>query len=142
MPRLALDWRFSDIDIRSVSVLVDALGHELKRLGLGTVEKAKWMDEGQWKADPLISSHPIGGYHHMGTTRMGSNARTSVTDSDGRVHGIANLYVAGSSLFPTGSWANPTLTLVALALRARSEEHTSELQSLMRNQSDVFCLKK
>src|SRR3546814_17010284 len=107
MPRLALDWRFSDIDIRSVSVLVDALGHELKRLGLGTVEKAKWMDEGQWKADPLISSHPIGGYHHMGTTRMGSNARTSVTDSDGRVPGIANLYVAGSSLFPTGSWPIP-----------------------------------
>src|SRR3546814_9535909 len=126
MPSVALDWRLSDIDIRSVSFRVDALGHELKRLGLGTVEKAKWMDEGQWKADPLISSHPIGGYHHMGTTRMGSNARTSVTDSDGRVHGIANLYVAGSSLFPTGSWANPTLTPVAL----RSEEQTSELQSL------------
>src|SRR3546814_7520242 len=113
MPRVALDWRLSDIDIRSVSVLVDALGHELKRLGLGTVEKAKWMDEGQWKADPLISSHPIGGYHHMGTTRMGSNARTSVTDSDGRVHGIA-----------------------------RSEEHTSELQLLMRISYAAFCLKK
>src|SRR3546814_19613349 len=118
MPRVALDWRLSDIDIRSVSVLVDALGHELKRLGLGTVEKAKWMDEGQWKADPLISSHPIGGYHHMGTTRMGSNARTSVTDSDGRVHGRATPYVPGLSLFPTGSWANPTIYIVAVGTPA------------------------
>ena len=117
LPRVALDWRLSEIDVRSVSVLVDALGRELQRLGMGTVEKAGWMEEGRWKTDPLISSHPIGGYHHMGTTRMGSDARTSVTDADGRVHGIDNLYVAGSSLFPTGSWANPTLTLVALALR-------------------------
>jgi choline dehydrogenase-like flavoprotein len=117
VPRVALDWRLSDIDVRSVSILVDALGRALKRLGMGSVEKADWLDGEQWKTDPLISSHPIGGYHHMGTTRMGSDARTSVTDADGRVHGIGNLYVAGSSLFPTGSWANPTLTLVALALR-------------------------
>jgi choline dehydrogenase-like flavoprotein len=107
----------SGIDLRSVSVLVDALGTQLERLGLGKVEKAGWMQEGRWKSDPLISSHPIGGYHHMGTTRMGSDAKTSVTDAHGRVHGIGNLYIAGSSLFPTGSWANPTLTLVALALR-------------------------
>jgi choline dehydrogenase-like flavoprotein len=48
---------------------------------------------------------------------MGTDPRTSVTDADGRVHGVGNLWVAGSSLFPTGSWANPTLTIVALALR-------------------------
>ena len=48
---------------------------------------------------------------------MGNDPRKSVTDADGRVHGIGNLYIAGSSLFPTGSWANPTLTIVALALR-------------------------
>ena len=54
----------------------------------------------------------------MGTTRMGDDPRTSVTDADGRVHGLGNLWVAGSSLFPTGGWANPTLTIVALALRS------------------------
>jgi choline dehydrogenase-like flavoprotein len=127
VPRAALDWRLSEIDVRSVSVLVDALGGELKRLGMGTVEKAGWMDEGRWKTDPLISSHPIGGYHHMGTTRMGSEERTSVTDANGRVHGIGNLYIAGSSLFPTGSWANPTLTLVALALRT-ADKISGELE--------------
>jgi choline dehydrogenase-like flavoprotein len=49
---------------------------------------------------------------------MGTDPATSVTDKDGRVHGLGNLWVAGSSLFPTGGWANPTLTIVALALRS------------------------
>ena len=54
----------------------------------------------------------------MGTTRMGEDPTTSVTGADGRVHGIGSLWVAGSSLFPTGGWANPTLTIAALALRS------------------------
>jgi choline dehydrogenase-like flavoprotein len=118
VPRAKLDWRLSEIDVRSVAILVETLGRELDRLGLGTVEPAKWLGSGEWKTDPLVSSHPIGGYHHMGTTRMGSDPRSSVTDPEGRVHGLANLWVAGSSLFPTGGWANPTLTIVALALRS------------------------
>jgi choline dehydrogenase-like flavoprotein len=118
VPRVALDWRLSEIDVRSVAILVEALGREASRLGLGRVEPADWLASGCWQTDPLISSHPIGGYHHMGTTRMGTEPSSSVTDADGRVHGLANLWVAGSSLFPTGSWANPSLTIVALALRS------------------------
>jgi len=71
----------------------------------------------------LVSAHPIGGYHHMGTTRMASDPRRGVTDAEARVHGIGNLWVAGSSLFPTSGWANPTLTIVALALR--TADHVS-----------------
>ncbi|HEX6374385.1 MAG TPA: GMC family oxidoreductase [Allosphingosinicella sp.] len=127
LPRVRLDWRLSEIDVRSVAVLVETLGRELARLGLGGVEPADWLASGRWKTDPLISSHPIGGYHHMGTTRMGSDPRTSVTDADGRIHGLANLWVAGSSLFPTGGWANPTLTIVALALRS-AEKISAELK--------------
>jgi choline dehydrogenase-like flavoprotein len=118
MPRVALDWRLQDVDVRSVAVLLGALDGELRRLGLGEVEPAEWLAGGGWETDPLISSHPIGGYHHMGTTRMGTNPANSVTDEAGRVHGLGNLWIAGSSLFPTGSWANPTLTIVALALRS------------------------
>ena len=55
--------------------------------------------------------------HHMGTTRMGIDEKTSVVDSDCRVHGIGNLYVAGSSVFPTSGFANPTFTIAALAIR-------------------------
>ena len=60
---------------------------------------------------------PTGGGHIMGTTRMGTSQSNSVVDRDCRVHGYDNLFVAGSSVFPTGGYANPTLTIVALALR-------------------------
>ena len=55
--------------------------------------------------------------HHMGTTRMNDNPNRGVVDSNCRVHGVANLYVTGSSVFPTCGNANPTWTIVALALR-------------------------
>jgi choline dehydrogenase-like flavoprotein len=123
IPRVSLDWRLSPIDVRSVAVLVQALAEEFERLGLGRVEPADWLNDPaqRWRTDPLISAHPIGGYHHMGTTRMADDARQGVTDGKSRVHGVGNLYVAGSSLFPTSGWANPTLTIVALALRTADE---------------------
>jgi choline dehydrogenase-like flavoprotein len=58
-----------------------------------------------------------GGGHMMGTTRMGKDEKTSVTNANGKVHGVANLYVAGSSLFSSSAASNPTLTIVALSLR-------------------------
>lgn len=118
VPRLALDWRTTALDTESVAGLVSILREELARLGYGRVEPEPWLsspDRG-WRTDPLVSAHPIGGYHHMGTTRMSDSPRTGVTDRDGRVHGVENLYVAGSSVFPTSGWANPTLTIAALAL--------------------------
>jgi choline dehydrogenase-like flavoprotein len=127
VPRVALDWRLSGIDVRSVAVFVEAVGRELKRLGMGEVEPAEWLSGERWQTDPLVSSHPIGGYHHMGTTRMGSDPKRSVADADARLHGMGNLWVAGSSLFPTGGWANPTLTIVALALRS-AERISAELR--------------
>ncbi|MFD1467602.1 GMC oxidoreductase [Hymenobacter caeli] len=54
--------------------------------------------------------------HHIGTTRMSEDPRTGVVDENAKVHGVSNLYVAGSSVFPTGGHANPTLTIVAHAL--------------------------
>jgi choline dehydrogenase-like flavoprotein len=55
--------------------------------------------------------------HHMGATRMASDASRGVVDEHCRVHGVDNLFVAGSSVFPTCGATNPTLTIVALALR-------------------------
>ncbi|MXZ71435.1 MAG: GMC family oxidoreductase [Acidobacteria bacterium] len=60
---------------------------------------------------------PDGGGHIMGTTRMGTSQSNSVVDADCRVHGYENLFVAGSSVFSTSGYANPTLTIVALSLR-------------------------
>lgn len=119
VPRITLDWRLTELDIESVSVLAQDFGHELERLGMGRVEMAEWLlgSRRRWTTDPLISSHPIGGYHHIGTTRMADSPAEGVCDAEGRVYGLANLYVAGSSLFPTSGWANPTLTIIALAMR-------------------------
>ena len=118
MPRVQLDWRLGDQDVRTASQLVHATARAFTEGGFGRVEIADWLDEGRsWHFDPLVSAHPIGGFHHMGTTRMADDPKSGVTDGHGRVHGIANLYIAGSSLFPTGGWANPTLTVLALALR-------------------------
>jgi hypothetical protein len=119
MPRIVLDWRMSAQDVASAAALVEALARQSQRAGIGAVEPAGWLAQrgSQWVTDPLVSAHPIGGYHHMGTTRMADDPSQGVTDQWGRVHGLANLYVAGSSLFPTGGWANPTLTIIALALR-------------------------
>lgn len=117
VPITRLHWRTNALDTHSVAGLVDALDGELQRLGLGKVETAPWLEGADWQFDPLVSAHPIGGYHHMGTTRMADDPREGVTDGHGRVHGIANLSIAGSSLFPTSGWANPTLTIIALACR-------------------------
>lgn len=119
MPRVRLDWRTCDLDIHSVDHLVGALGREMERLGIGSVVTEPWLKERdrRWTTDPLVSAHPIGGYHHMGTTRMADDPKQGVVDAQCRVHGIDNLYVAGSSVFPTSGWANPTFTIAALALR-------------------------
>lgn len=135
MPRVILDWRLSEIDKHSVRQLVALTARDFERLSLGKIEAEPWLDDASqpWRTDKLISAHPIGGYHHMGTTRMASTERRGVTDQWGRVFGTHNLYVAGSSLFPTSGWANPTLTLLAIALRTADhlsvQLRTSEAQA-------------
>jgi choline dehydrogenase-like flavoprotein len=130
MPRVSLDWRLSAIDVDSVTGLVASLDRESRRLGLGSVEPASWLANAdkRWVSDELISAHPIAGFHHIGTTRMAGDPRRGVTDGWGRVHGLPNLHITGSSLFPTASWANPTLTILALALRT-ADRISDELQS-------------
>jgi choline dehydrogenase-like flavoprotein len=88
----------------------ELLAAEMSRLGVGEVVSL-W-DRGE-RRPPVVT----GGWHHMGTTRMSADPGSGVVDADCRVHGVDNLYVAGSSVFPTSGYANPTLTLVALAVR-------------------------
>jgi choline dehydrogenase-like flavoprotein len=99
--------------------LAEVLGAEVERLGIGRLEPSAWLadDSLEWPVDRSVSNHYIGGYHHMGTTRMSADPKRGVVNSDCRVHGYENLYVAGSSVFPTGGWANPNLTILALTHR-------------------------
>lgn len=119
VPLANLDWRMSAVDKASVKGFGQILDGELQRTGLGRLVIEDWVLDGgvDWPADPTVGNHPYGGYHHLGTTRMSDEPRRGVVDRNGRVHGYRNLYVAGSSVFPTGGWANPTLTIMALAFR-------------------------
>ena len=114
-----LDWRFMEIDKRSVKVLMQTLDNELRRLDIGHVEHAPWLEDDSvtWETDELISNHAIAGYHHLGTTRMSEDPKSGVVNEHCQVHNVNNLYIAGSSVFPTSSWANPTLTILALCLK-------------------------
>lgn len=113
MPKALVDWRLMPIDKHSILALVQEIQREFKRLGIGELVPDEWlvMDDHTWP-DSLF-----GGHHHMGTTRMSDSPNSGVVDPNARVHGVDNLYVAGSSIFPTAGCANPTLTLVATSLR-------------------------
>jgi choline dehydrogenase-like flavoprotein len=109
MQKIALHWKWNTIDQESIGRAQQILKTEFARSGIGHFEIA------QINGAPRII-YP-GTHHHMGTTRMHINPKLGVVDGDCRVHGVENLFVASSSVFPTGGFANPTLTIVALAIR-------------------------
>lgn len=110
MRRINLDIQFGRDDLRSVVKSTEAVIRMLSAKGLGR-GRISLESEDLWSTD-------LGpGCHHMGTTRMSATAKEGVVDQNCRVHDLNNLYIAGSSVFSTGGYANPTLTIVALALR-------------------------
>jgi len=114
VPRTRLDWQLTELDKRSIRRFYELLGQELGRTGLGRVQLADWLIDGDDNRWPSFLS---GGWHHMGTAKMHDDPRHGVVDANCKVHGIDNLYVAGSATFSTAGAPNPTLTLVALTLR-------------------------
>lgn len=113
VPRVELDWQLTELDRRSMRRFYQVLGREVGRSGVGRVKILEWLRDGRSSWPDFLS----GMWHHMGTTRMHKSPSRGVVDSDCKVHGLANLYVAGSAVFPTSGVANPTLTLIALSLR-------------------------
>ena len=107
--RVVLDWRLGALERDSLRRTLEILAEDLAAAGTARVR----IEDASAAGAPEFT----GGEHHMGTTRMSGDPSTGVVDRDCRVHGIENLYVAGSSVFPTVGWANPTLTIVALSLR-------------------------
>jgi choline dehydrogenase-like flavoprotein len=111
LPQVRVDWRYGAEDIESVRRTLDLVAAEVQRSGIGQLT----YDAHSLEED-LLRFGAYGG-HHIGTARMGTDPRTSVVDAQCRVHSTDNLFVAGSSVFPTSSQANPTLTLIAMSLR-------------------------
>jgi choline dehydrogenase-like flavoprotein len=105
LPCVELAWRVGADVVRSLERLQEHLSNAFEKSGVGTLTAGV--------GEPRFTDAS----HHMGTTRMSHHPSRGVVDADSRVHGIDNLFVAGSSVFPCAGHANPTLTLVALALR-------------------------
>lgn len=113
-PKLINRWNAKDIANVKVSQLIFA--KEFAEAGLGQLQF-------EWKDDrPNVVSFST--HHNMGTTRMHNDPKQGVVDKDCKVHGVSNLYIAGSSVFPTGGYANPTLTIVAMSIRLADEVKT------------------
>lgn len=108
-PCAELDWHLNGTDIRSAARTEEIIGHALERAGLGRFYREIREDE--------IPAKIEGGYHFMGTTRMHREPQQGVVNADCRLHGVQNLFVAGPSVFPTGGYANPVLTIIALTVR-------------------------
>lgn len=105
VPRAELHWRWNEAEQSQLETARRLIAADLEAAGLGTIELRR-------PSRPDPNAH-----HHAGTTRMAVDDRWGVVDNDCRVHGTENLYVAGASVFPTAGSANPTLTIVALAIR-------------------------
>lgn len=104
--QVKLDWRLSEIDKYTVKKSQQIIASELNQFAQNEL------------TDNNIDWQSLrGSYHHMGTTRMSTNPRLGVVNEHCQVHGIDNLYIAGSSVFPTSGLSNPTLTIIALSIR-------------------------
>lgn len=118
VPTAELDWRVGSLEAESIIRTTELIGAGLAKAFDGRFRSM--LPAGRL---PTLTE----GYHHMGTTRMSTSSASGVVDPAGRVHGVDNLYVAGSSVFPASGYANPTLTIVALASRL-ADHLTKELR--------------
>ena len=118
MRRAALDWRLTEMDMRTIKASALALARHVAAEDIGRIRLYDWI----LAQNPVAPGRGdgeghVGSWHHMCTTRMADDPRLGVVDRDARIHGVANLYVGGSSAFSSVGYANPTYTIVQLALR-------------------------
>jgi hypothetical protein len=119
--RVRVDWKLGEAERRTARVFATLIAEELSLSGYGACELQPWLNS----IDPIKENELVGNYHFIGATRMSNEPEQGVVDKDCRVFGLKNLFVGGASIFPTGGHANPTLTIVALAIRLA--EHLRKL---------------
>ena len=135
MPRVQLRWQLDPLVARTADRTLALISQELHMSGVAKVRLEPSIEKFGWPT----SFEREGTWHHMGTTRMHDAAEQGVVNRDGRVHGIANLYVAGSSVFTTAGANFPTITITALALRLADyliSEINDQPITLTQNQAD------
>ena len=106
-----LEMHFGDLEVRTIDVFIRALGRAMGQSDVGRIRVTFDPDNLGWQRDVEWQ------YHHAGGTRMHADPKKGVVNGNLRVHSTSNLYVAGSSVFPTVGHVNPTMNLLALTLR-------------------------
>jgi choline dehydrogenase-like flavoprotein len=121
--RIHLNWKLSEIDKRTMQAPVVRLGEVFAAKGIGRVQVPDWL-----LSDDLNfpTADQVAGHHHMCTTRMSDSPGEGVVDSNQKVFGMDNLYIAGSSVFSTPGRDSPTITIVQMTLRLA--DHLSGLE--------------
>ena len=114
VPRVILDWRLSALEKISYRKMIETIGIACGTSGTGRIRLHEWLHD---EKDISWPENVTGGWHHMGTTRMHVNSSKGVVNENCKVHGMHNLYISGSSCFPTAGSSNPTFTIVAMTLR-------------------------
>lgn len=112
MPLAQVNWRINDDERRTIVQIARLARDAFARAGLPTPVLESWIDE-----ERLAQGHIIDMAHSAGTTRMSASPASGVVDQDCQVHGVRGLFVSGGSVFPTIGHANPTLMILALAIR-------------------------
>ena len=115
IPRINLNWKKRMIDRKTIKKSTDIFNNWIVNEDFGRLRIENWLANDE----NYPSDAEIGGHHHMGGTRMFKNSKYGVVDSNCRVFGSDNLFIAGSSIFTTGGHNNPTLPIVQLSLRLR-----------------------
>ena len=117
-PVAHVDWRLNESDKRSAVRALEITLEYLREHGATSHEMITDVSGGakEWTFLPQAGALETGD-HHMGALRMSAAPDDGIVDVNARLHTVDNLYIAGSAVFPTGGYANPTLTIVALALR-------------------------
>jgi choline dehydrogenase-like flavoprotein len=108
MNRLILDWKVGAEETQTLARLQELLDLYLRKTHMG------YLDPDSTQMSDISYTDAS---HHIGTTRISDNPRQGVVDANCKVHGVQNLFIAGSSVFPTCGYANPTWTIAALAIR-------------------------
>lgn len=115
MPLSCIHWKISEKTMKTARIFSKLIDLECRRLGIGALNISSWLTEDQ--APEKYEDHFHDQNHHIGTARMSLSPETGVVNTHLKVHTISNLYIASSAVFPTGGHSNPTLTLLALAIR-------------------------
>lgn len=119
VPRSEIRWSLTEASRRTAVTFSAVMREQLRTANVGELELEDWLcaEDADWRTRLSDQNH------HIGTTRMHESPAHGVVDPQLRVHGVANLYVASSSVFPTGGHSNPTLTLLALCMRLADRLH-------------------